>query len=196
MENTLPKNILSRDKAVELLTNYNSSQSLLTHAYAVEAAMLAFAKKFNEDEELWGIVGLIHDLDYEKYPEQHCVKAEEILRENGVDEFYIRAMKSHAYGICSDVEPLSNLEKVLYTIDELTGLINAACLMRPSKSILDIELKSVKKKFKDKSFAAGANREVIKNGCAMLNMELDEVIEITIAGMKAKAEEIGLKGNL
>lgn len=187
---------LSREKGWELLCEYTKTPALRKHALAVEAAMAHFARINGEDEELWGVVGLLHDLDYEKYPDEHCHKAEEIMREQGIDEVYIRAMKSHGYGICTNVKPESQMEKVLFTIDELTGLINALCLMRPSKSVLDLEVKSVKKKFKDKSFAAGVNREVIINGCEILGMDLDEVIRETIEGMKEKAEEIGLKGTL
>ena len=158
--------------------------------------MSHFGRLSGEDEEVWGVAGLLHDLDYEQFPEEHCKKAEEIMRKEGIDEVYIRAMSCHGYGLCTDTRPESQMEKVLYTIDELTGLINAACLMRPSKSVLDLEVKSVKKKFKDKRFAAGVDREVIRKGSEMLGMELDEVIRETIEGMKEKAEEIGLKGNL
>lgn len=187
---------LSRAEAWELLTEYTTTPALQKHALAVEAVMRHFARLQGEDEEVWGISGLLHDLDYEKYPEEHCVKAVEIMKEHGVDEVYIRAMQCHGYGICTDVEPISAMEKVLFTVDELTGLINAACLMRPSKSVLDLEVKSLKKKFKDKAFAAGVDRQTILKGCEMLGMELDEVIRETIEGMKEKAEEIGLKGNL
>lgn len=187
---------LSREEAWELLTEYTKSPALQTHALAVEAAMIHFGRQSGEDEEVWGVAGLLHDLDYEQFPEEHCKKAEEIMRERGIDEVYIRAMSCHGYGICTDTKPESQMEKILFTIDELTGLINAVCLMRPSKSVLDLEVKSVKKKFKDKRFAAGVNRDVIRQGCEMLGMELDEVIQETIAGMKEKAEEIGLKGNL
>lgn len=187
---------LSREVAWDLLTEFTITPPLRKHALAVEAAMCHFAKIEGENEEMWGIAGLLHDLDYEKFPQEHCFKAEEIMRERGIDELYIRAMKSHGYGICTDVKPESNMEKVLYTIDELTGLINALCLMRPSKSVLDLEVASVKKKFKDKSFAAGVNRNVILNGCEMLGLELNVVIKETIEGMKEKAQEIGLKGNL
>ncbi|MDD3393121.1 MAG: HDIG domain-containing protein [Clostridia bacterium] len=187
---------LSREEAWDLLTEYTVTPALRKHALAVEAAMSHFARLEGENEEMWGIAGLLHDLDYEKFPEEHCCKAEEIMRERGIDDLYIRAMNSHGYGICTDVKPESKMEKVLYTIDELTGLINALCLMRPSKSVLDLEVASVKKKFKDKSFAAGVNRNVILNGCEMLGLELNEVIKETIEGMKEKAQEIGLKGNL
>lgn len=187
---------LSREEAWNLLTEYTKTPSLRRHALAVEAAMRRFAALSGEDEEVWGAAGLLHDLDYEKFPEEHCKKAEEIMREHGVDEVYIRAMNCHAYGICTDEKPETAMEKTLYTIDELTGLINALCLMRPSKSVLDLEVKSVKKKFKDKSFAAGVNRDTIRNGCEMLGMTLDDVIRETIEGMKEHAVEIGLKGNL
>lgn len=185
-----------RDEAWQLLCEYTKTPALRKHALAVEAAMCHFARLNGQEEEVWGVAGLLHDLDYEMYPEEHCHKAEEIMRERGIDEVYIRAMNAHGYGICTQVKPESQMEKVLFTIDELTGLINALCLMRPSKSVLDLEVKSVKKKFKDKSFAAGVNREVILNGCQMLGMELDEVIRETIEGMKVRAEQIGLKGNL
>lgn len=191
MEKKLP-----RKEAWELLIEYTKTPALRKHALAVEAVMCHFARLNGEDEEVWGVVGLLHDLDYEKFPEEHCRKAEEIMREKGIDEVYIHAMNCHAYGICTDTKPESQMEKTLYTVDELTGLINALCLMRPSKSVLDLEVKSVKKKFKDKSFAAGVNRDTIWNGCEMLNMELDEVIRETIEGMKEKAQEIGLKGNI
>ena len=187
---------MTRTQAWELLTTYTQSPALQKHAMEVEAVMAHFAGLWGEDEEVWGVAGLLHDLDYEKYPEEHCHKAEEIRRAEGIDEVYIRAMKCHGYGLCTDTKPESKMEKVLFATDELTGLIHAVCLMRPSKSVLDLEVKSVKKKFKDKSFAAGVNREVIRSGCEMLGMELDTVIYESIEGMKKKAEEIGLKGNL
>ena len=187
---------LSREEAWELLTEYTKTPALRKHALAVEAVMCHFARLNGEDEEVWGVAGLLHDLDYEKFPEEHCKKAEEIMRERGIDDVYIRAMNCHAYGICTDIKPESKMEMVLFTIDELTGLINALCLMRPSKSVLDLEVKSVKKKFKDRSFAAGVNRDVVRSGCELLGMELDDIIRETIEGMKVKAAEIGLKGNL
>lgn len=187
---------LKREEAWELLTEYTKTPALRKHALAVEAVMRHFARLRGEEEEMWGIAGLLHDLDYEKFPTEHCKKAEEIMKEHGIDDIYIRAMNCHAYGICTDVKPESQMEKVLFTIDELTGLINALCLMRPSRSVLDLEVKSVKKKFKDKSFASGVNRDVVRSGCEMLGMELDEVIRETIAGMKENAQEIGLKGTL
>ena len=188
--------MLTRQEAWELLTKYTKTPNLQKHALAVEAVMKHFAKLNNEDVEKWGVVGLLHDLDYEQYPEEHCHKVVEIMQEEGIDDFYIHAVCSHGYGICSDVKPEHIMEKVLYTIDELTGLINALCLMRPSKGVLDLEVKSVKKKFKDKSFASGVNRQIVKDGCEMLGMSLDEVIKETIEGMKTEAEAIGLKGNL
>ena len=188
--------MLTRQEAWELLTKYTKTPNLQKHALAVEAVMKHFAKLNHEDVEKWGVVGLLHDLDYEQYPEEHCHKVVEIMQEEGIDDFYIHAVCSHGYGICSDVKPEHIMEKVLYTIDELTGLINALCLMRPSKSVLDLEVKSVKKKFKDKSFASGVNRQIVKDGCEMLDMSLDEVIKETIEGMKTEAEAIGLKGNL
>ena len=178
------------------MTEYTKTPALRKHALAVEVVMCHFARLNGEDEEVWGVAGLLHDLDYEKFPEEHCKKAEEIMRERGIDDVYIRAMNCHAYGICTDIKPESKMEMVLFTIDELTGLINALCLMRPSKSVLDLEVKSVKKKFKDRSFAAGVNRDVVRSGCELLGMELDDIIRETIEGMKVKAEEIGLKGNL
>ena len=187
---------VTREEAWDLLTEYTKTLALQKHALAVEAVMRHFAKMKGEDEEVWGTVGLLHDLDYEKYPEEHCHKVAEIMREHGMDEYYIHAVCSHGYGICSNAEPENEMEKVLYTVDELTGLINALCLMRPSKSVLDLEVKSVKKKFKDKSFAAGVSRDTIRNGCGMLGLELDEVIRETIEGMRVHAEVIGLKGNL
>jgi len=187
----------NREQAFELLKKYNRNESLIKHALSVEAVMLHFADILGEaDREKWGIVGLVHDIDYEMYPEQHCIKAREILEENGWPEDYIHAVQSHGWGITVDVEPVERMEKVLFTIDELTGLITATALMRPSKSILDTELKSVKKKWKQKSFAAGVNREIIEQGASMLGMDLDYIIEETIKGMQNVAESIGLKGNL
>ena len=174
----------TREEAWKLLNEYNKSDALLKHGLAVEGVMRHFAEINGEDTEKWGVIGLLHDLDYEMYPEKHCVKTAEIMRENDIDEDYIHAVCSHGWGLCCDVEPVEKMEKVLYTIDELTGLINAACLMRPSKSVLDIEVKSVKKKFKSSGFAAGVNREVIQKGCDMIGLSLDDVIKETIEGMK------------
>ncbi len=186
--------IPTREEAWEWVKEYNDSDSLRKHALAVEGVMRHFAKlKSPQEEELWGVVGLLHDLDYEKYPDQHCTKVREILGEKGVDQDVIRAVASHGWGMCSEVEPQSEMEKTLYTIDELTGLINAAALMRPSRSVMDMELKSAKKKFKDKRFAAGVDREVIIQGAQRLGMELDDVISETIKGMQEVAEAIGLE---
>jgi len=191
------QNILSREQAYDLLFKYNKSNSLIIHALTVEAVMLHFADILGEDEkEKWGTIGLVHDLDYEMYPEQHCTKTREILMEHNWPEDYIHAVESHGWGICSNVEPIHRMEKILFTIDELTGLIAATAMLRPSKSILDLELKSVKKKWKQKSFAAGVNREVIEQGAKKLNMELDYIIVETIKGMQNVAENIGLKGEL
>lgn len=187
---------LSRGDAWKLLTEYTDTASLRCHALTVEAVMRHFARIRGEDEEVWGAAGLLHDLDWEKFPQEHCRKAAEIMRSRGIDEVYIRAMQAHAYGLCTDVKPESAMEKTLFTIDELTGLIHALCLMRPSRSVLDLEVKSVKKKFKDKSFAAGVNRTLIKEGCDMLGMPLDDVIRETIEGMKEAADAIGLRGRL
>ena len=185
----------TREQALNLLKKYNKSDSLLKHAYSVEAVMKHFAELLGEPNlEKWGIIGLVHDLDYEMYPEQHCKKVRSILEEEHWPEDYIHAVESHGWKICVDVEPVERMEKVLYTIDELTGLITATALMLPSKSILDTELKSVKKKFKQRKFAAGVNRDVIEEGAGMLGMELDRVIEETIKGMRDVAEEIGLEG--
>ena len=187
---------LTREEAWKLLTKYTKSPALLTHAQTVESVMRHFAVLYGEDADKWGIVGLLHDLDYEKYPEEHCKKAAEIMKAENIDDEYIHAVCSHGYGICSDIEPANKMEKVLYTVDELSGLITAACLVRPSKSVLDINVKSVKKKFKQPSFAAGVNRDVIKKGCELLESDLDTVIKETILGMRENAEKIGLKGNL
>ncbi len=186
----------TRQQAWELLTEYNSNPSLIKHALAVEAVMRYFARQKGEDEEKWGVIGLIHDLDYEQYPDQHCTKTAEILRRHKWPEDYIRAVVSHGWGICSDVKPETDLEKTLFAIDELTGLVAAAALVRPSRSVLDLKAKSVKKKWKDKRFAAGVNREIIDKGAAMLAMERTELITATIMGMREVAEAIGLKGEL
>jgi predicted hydrolase (HD superfamily) len=184
----------AREQAWQLLNRYNQSESLLKHALSVEAVMRHFAEIFNEDVEKWGVIGLIHDLDYEKYPKQHCQMTKKILEEEQWPDDYIRSVLSHAWGICSDEEPVHVMEKVLFTIDELTGLIAASVLVRPTKSILDIEAKSVKKKWNLKNFAAGANRDVIEKGAAMLGKDLDFVIEETIRGMRKAADAIGLRG--
>lgn len=187
----------TREEAFRLLTEFTKNDSLIKHALSVEAVMLHFAEILNEEnKEKWGIIGLLHDLDYEIYPEEHCIKVREILEERNWPEDYIHAIESHGWKVCVDVEPKEKMEKVLYTIDELTGLITATVLMRPTKSILDLEVKSVKKKWKQKGFAAGVNREIIIDGAAMVDMDLDYIIDETIKGMQKVAEEIGLKGDL
>jgi putative nucleotidyltransferase with HDIG domain len=185
----------TRAEAWELLNRHNTNDSLLKHALSVEAVMRHMAGKMGENVEKWGIVGLVHDLDYEQYPDQHCRKSPELLAAAGWPDEYIHAVVSHGWGLCSEVEPTHVMEKVLYAVDELTGLVKAAALMRPSRSVLDMEPSSVKKKWKDKRFAAGVNREVIEKGAAMLGVALDGLIADTILGMREAAEQIGLKGN-
>jgi predicted hydrolase (HD superfamily) len=184
----------SRDEALCLLCEYNQSDGLIKHALAVEGVMRHCARKRGEDEDKWGTIGLIHDLDYERFPDEHCRKTEEILTERGWPGEYIRAAVSHGWGICVDIEPQTDLEKTLYAIDELTGLVAATALVRPSRSVMDVKVKSVKKKWKDKAFAAKVNREVIQQGAQMLGVEMPELIADVIAGMQDVAEEIGLKG--
>lgn len=175
-----------------LLTEYNSEEFHLQHARTVALVMRWFAEKegFADEADFWEIVGLLHDLDFEKYPEEHCVKAREIMTERGLDEALIHAVICHAYGMCIDVAPESKMEKVLFACDELTGLIGAAALMRPSKSTKDMELKSLKKKYKDKKFAAGCSRDTIQQGTDMLGWELDELLEKTLAAMQASEDDI------
>jgi predicted hydrolase (HD superfamily) len=192
MEGRVP----TREEALELMHEYNEGDSLRKHAYTVEGVMRYIARKRGEDEEKWGIIGLIHDLDYERFPDQHCTKTREILEAHNWPEDYIRAIVSHGWGICSDEEPKTTLEKTLYAIDELTGLVAASALVRPSKSVMDLTVKSVKKKWKSPAFAAGVNRSIIEKGAEMLGVELGELIEDTIMGMREVAEEIGLKGSL
>ena len=189
-------NVPTREEALNLLRQYNKNESLIKHALAVEGVMRYIARKRGEDEEKWGVIGLIHDLDYEQFPDQHCKKTEEILRENDWPEEYIRAVVSHGWGICTDVKPESEMEMILYAIDELTGLVVTSALVRPSKSVMDMKAKSVKKKWKQKQFAAGVDRSIIEKGAEMLGVELGELITDTIMGMREVAEEIGLKGNV
>jgi len=191
MEERIP----SRDEAFRLLQQYTESDSLIRHGLAVEGVMRYFARQRGGDEEQWGIVGLVHDLDYDRFPEQHCVKTEQILREHQWPESYIRAVVSHGWGICTDVEPLSDMERVLYATDELTGLVATSALVRPSRSVMDLEAKSVLKKWKDKRFAAGVDRSIIDRGAEMLGMERRELITQTILGMREVADVIGLKGD-
>lgn len=186
----------TRAEAFALLVEYNQQDSLIRHGLAVEAVMSHFAEKAGEDVEKWSIIGLCHDLDYDKYPEQHCTMTRKILEEQNWPESYIRAIVSHGWGICSDVEPLEYLEKVLFATDELTGLITACVYVRPSKSILDLTTKSVMKKWNTRAFAAGANRDVIAKGADMLGMSIEALVDETIHAMQKGAEGIGLKGNL
>ncbi len=186
----------TREDAYALLTEHNRNDRLIKHGLAVEAVMRHMARKLGHDEEKWGVIGLVHDLDYEKYPEEHCRKTDEILRAHDWPEDYIHAVLSHGWGICTDVEPEHEMEKVLYAIDELTGLIIAVALVRPSKSLADLKVKSVTKKWKDKAFAAGADREIIQRGIDMLGVERSELIEETIAGMRDVSAELGLDGSL
>ena len=186
----------TREDALTLLRQYNKSDSLLKHAYAVEGVMRHCARKRGEDEEEWGIIGLVHDLDYEQFPDQHCTMTRKILEENGWPEVYIRAVVSHGWGICSDVEPKTTLEKTLYAIDELTGLVTANAMVRPSRSVMDMSVKSVKKKWKSPAFAAGVDRSIIQKGADMLGVEIGELIEDTINGMREVADEIDLRGEL
>lgn len=188
----MAENPPTRDEALALLREFNKSESLLKHAYCVEGVMRYMARKAGEDEDKWGLVGLVHDLDYELFPEQHCRKTRELLEERGWPEEYIRAVVSHGWGLCSDVEPRSNMEKTLYAVDELTGLITAVAIIRPSKSVADLEAKSVMKKWKDKSFAAGVNRSVIENGVAMMGVDLRDLVDDVITGMREVADRIGL----
>ena len=186
--------IPTREQALELFKEYNRSESLLKHALSVEGVMRYMARKAGEDEDKWGVIGLIHDLDYEMYPEQHCKMTEKILKEKNWPKEYIRAVLSHGWGLASDVEPISLLEKTIFAIDELTGLVTTSTLVRPTKSILDMEARSVKKKWNDRKFAAGVNRSVIEKGAAMLGVSIDDLITDCIMGMREVAEEIGLKG--
>ena len=191
----MTENRPTREDALALLRQYNKSESLLNHAYAVEGVMRYCARKRGEDEEEWGVIGLVHDLDYEQFSDQYCTMTRKILEENGWPESYIRAVISHGWGICSDVEPQSTLEKTLYAIDELTGLVTANAMVRPSRSVMDMSVKSVKKKWKSPAFAAGVDRSIIQKGADMLGIEIGELIEDTINGMREVADEIGLRGD-
>ena len=179
--------MITRDEAYELLKKYNKEDFHLHHGRMVEGTMRYFAKKlgYADEEEFWGIVGLLHDIDFEMWPEEHCKKAPELLREAGVDEDMIHAIVSHGYGLCVDVEPEKEMEKVLFACDELTGLIGAAARMRPSKSVMDMEVSSLKKKYKDKKFAAGCSRDVIQTGADRLGWTLEELMEKTILAMRS-----------
>ena len=183
---------ITREQAYDLLKEYNKDPFHLQHALTVEAVMKWYAKElgYGEKAQYWGIVGLLHDIDFEQYPDQHCIKAPELLREGGVSEDIIHAVISHGYGITVDVAPEREMEKVLFAADELTGLIWAAALMRPSKSTKDMELKSLKKKYKSKGFAAGCSRDVIERGALQLGWDLDKLLTMTLEAMKATEDEI------
>lgn len=186
------KSNITRDEAFELLRKYNSEKFHIQHGLTVEGVMRWYANDlgYGDDAEFWGIVGLLHDIDFEKYPEAHCIKAPELLREAGVSEDMIRAICSHGYDLTVDIKPEHEMEKVLYATDELTGLIGAAALMRPSKSVMDMEVKSLKKKYKDKKFAAGCSRDVIEKGAEMLGWELPTLWEKTIEAMRSCETDI------
>lgn len=181
---------MERKEAIELLKKYNEEEFHIRHALTVEQVMRYFAKEKGYDEEFWGIVGLLHDVDYEQYPDEHCKKAPELLKEVGASEEMVHAICSHGYGICSDIKPEHEMEKILFATDELTGLIWAAAKMRPSKSTKDMEASSAKKKFKDKKFAAGCSREIIQQGAEMLGWELNELFEKTILAMREGEDKI------
>ena len=176
---------LNREQALALLQKYNKEPFHIQHALTVEGVMRWFAQENGEDAEFWGLCGLLHDIDFELYPEEHCQKAPELLAEVNASPAMVHAICSHGYGICSDVEPVHLMEKIMFTVDELTGLIGAAARMRPSRSVMDMELSSLKKKFKDKKFAAGCSRDVIRQGAEKLGWSLDEVLEKTILAMRS-----------
>lgn len=181
---------MKREEAFEILKKYNKDEFHIRHALTVEGVMRYFAKELNEDVEYWGNIGLLHDVDFELYPEEHCKKCIELLRENNVDESIIHSICSHGYRLCTDVKPEHIMEKVLFATDELTGLIWAAAKMRPSKSVMDMELSSLKKKFKDKKFAAGCSRDVIIKGAEQLGWDLDTLLEKTILAMREDEAKI------
>lgn len=186
------KECIDRESAFELLKKYNKEPFHIQHALTVEGVMKWYANElgYGDDADYWATVGLIHDIDFELYPEQHCKKAPELLREGGVGDDIIHSVCSHGYGICCDIKPEHEMEKVLFAVDELTGLIGAAALMRPSKSVMDMEVKSVKKKYKDKKFAAGCSRDVIESGAKELGVELDKLFDDTIMAMRSCEESI------
>lgn len=181
------KTAITRQQALALLHKYNQEPFHILHALTVEGVIRWYAQElgYSEEVDFWGLCGLLHDVDFEKYPDQHCQKAPELLAEIGAEPELVHAICSHGYGLCSDVEPTHQMEKVLFAVDELTGLIGAAARMRPSKSVMDMELSSLKKKFKDKKFAAGCSRDVIKDGADRLGWTLDEVLEKTILAMRS-----------
>ena len=183
---------MNREQAWDLLTKYNKELFHLRHAITVEHVMGWYARElgYGDEADFWSVVGLLHDLDFEMWPDEHCVKSQELMKQAGVDERTIRATACHGWGLCVDLKPEHEMEKVLYASDELTGLIGAAALMRPSKSVADMELKSLKKKFKDKKFAAGCSRDVIANGAELLGWELDKLLDMTLRAMQAEEEAI------
>lgn len=181
---------ITRAQAMALLQKYNQESFHIFHGLTVEGTMRYFAREMGENEDFWGLVGLLHDVDFEKYPEQHCLKAPELLSEIGAEPEFIHAVCSHGYGICCDVEPTLPMEKVLFAADELTGLIGAAARMRPSKSVMDMEVTSLKKKFKDKKFAAGCSRDVITQGAERLGWTLEELLEKTILAMRSCEDSV------
>ena len=188
--------IPTREEALKLLTTYTKNPSLIIHAKAVEACMRNYARKYGEDEEKWGVIGLVHDMDWEQFPDQHTKKTREILEAANWPEEYIRAVESHAYLTCTEVVPQTLMEKTIYAVDELTGLIRTTALIRPSKSVLDVKVKSVKRNWKSKNFAAGVDRTVIERGAQMLGIEIPDLIHDCIEAMKEVAEELELKGNI
>ena len=189
------KTNITREQALSLLKEYNKEEFHILHALTVEGTMAWFAKErgYEEDAHYWSMVGLLHDIDFEIYPEEHCKKAPELLRKAGVSEEMIYSICSHGYGICSEIEPIHEMEKILFAADELTGLIGAAIKMRPSKSVMDLELGSLKKKFKDKRFAAGCSRDIIIEGANKLGWELDSLMEKTIEAMKSFEDSVNIE---
>ncbi|MGN0022521.1 MAG: hydrolase [Elusimicrobiaceae bacterium] len=186
------KSEINREAALALLKEYNKEPFHILHALTVEAAMRWFAKNlgYSEDEEYWALTGLLHDIDFEMYPSEHCKKAPELLKKAGVGEDMVYSICSHGYGLCCDIEPKHQMEKVLFAVDELTGLIGAAAKMRPSKSVRDMEVSSLKKKFKDKKFAAGCSRDIIKKGAEMLGWDLEKLMQDTLEAMRASEESV------
>ena len=184
--------MMTREEALDLLKKYNKEEFHIHHGKMVEGTMRYFAEKlgYGDEADFWGIAGLLHDIDFEMWPDEHCKKAPELLAEIGADDAFVHAVCSHGYGLCSDVEPVLEMEKVLFAADELTGLIGAAALMRPSKSVQDMELSSLKKKFKDKKFAAGCSRDVIRQGAERLGWELDRLLDSTLQAMRACEDDI------
>lgn len=186
--------MITREDALTLLKQYNKEDFHIRHGLTVEAVMRYFAEKYGYDPEYWGLVGLLHDIDFEMYPEEHCQKAPELLKDAGLDDDFIRSVCSHGYGLCSDIQPEHQMEKILFAVDELTGLIGAYALMRPSKSVQGMEIKSLKKKFKDKKFATGCSRDVIRQGAEMLGWELDELFGETICAMQQSEQQVNEYG--